>query len=74
MRGLAAHAALRAGPGEDALAFPLPRRYVAKQRQFSATFKNVHLRNVFASLAGAAARNPPPATRRPAGTAGTAAL
>ena len=38
-----------------------PRRYVAKQRQFSATFKNVHLRNVFASLGGAAtARNPPP--------------
>ena len=38
-----------------------PRRYVAKQRQFSATFKNVHLHNVFASLGGAAtARNPPP--------------
>lgn len=71
-RGLAANAAPRAGPGEDALADPLPRRYVAKQRQFSATFKNVHLRNVFASLAGAAARSPPqpPQPAQP----GTAAL
>ena len=34
--------------------FP-PCRYVAKQRQFPATFKNVHLCSVFASLAGAAA-------------------